>query len=565
MEKKNLPIGIEFYKKIVDEDYYYVDKTLMIKELLGRQNYVSLFTRPRRFGKTLALDMIKTFFEQELDETGKEIDNSHYFDGMKIMSAGEKYSKEMGQYPVIFLSLKSAKQPDMDTAVWMLKKQIANEYIRHQYILTSDILLESEKELYQKIISLTDDNRVYADAIAFLSRCLAKYHKQKVIILIDEYDVPLENAYFAGFYQEMMAFVRSLMESSLKTNEDLKFAVITGCLRISRESIFTGLNNLNVISVISDSFAECFGFTMTEISELLSYYELEDKLEEVQKWYDGYLFGKTEVYNPWSVTNYLNSIIADKITYPRPYWANTSSNSIIKELIENANDVVKAELEDLMSQKTIVKQFHEDITYENISSSPDNLWNFLLLTGYLKIVDSHFDGMKAYIKMAIPNMEVRYIYERNITEWFKRRSKATDFTDMYRAMLNRDEITFENSMKNYLKRSISFYDEKETFYHGFMIGIMSNLEQYRILSNRETGDGRADLILKPLDERNPAVIFELKYTSDSTKLENKCDEAICQIEERHYMDELLEDGCINIIKYGICFHKKNCKVKCSKD
>ena len=222
MDKKNLPIGIEFYKKIIDENYYYVDKTLMIKELLDRQSYVNLFTRPRRFGKTLALDMIKTFFEKEFDEAGQEICNNHYFDGMKIMSAGEKYTRNMGQYPVIFLSLKSAKQPDMATALWMLKKQIANEYIRHQYILSSDVLLESEKELYKKIISLTDDNRVYADAVAFLSRCLAKYHKQKVIILIDEYDVPLENAYFTGFYQEMTAFVRSIMESSLKTNEDLK-------------------------------------------------------------------------------------------------------------------------------------------------------------------------------------------------------------------------------------------------------------------------------------------------------------------------------------------------------
>lgn len=565
MEKKNLPIGIEFYKKIVDENYYYVDKTLMIKELLDRQNYVSLFTRPRRFGKTLALDMIKTFFEKELDEDGNKIDNSHYFDGMKIMSEGEKYTQNMGQYPVIFLSLKSAKQPDMDTAVWMLKKQIANEYIRHQYVLNSDFLFETEKKLYQEIISLTDDNRVYVDAIAFLSRCLAKYHKQKVVILIDEYDVPLENAYFAGFYQEMMAFVRSLMESALKTNEDLKFAVITGCLRISRESIFTGLNNLNVISVISDSFADCFGFTKAEVSELLSYYELEDRLGDVQKWYDGYLFGKTEVYNPWSVTNYLNGIIADKITYPRPYWANTSSNSIIKELIENANDVVKAELEDLMSQKTIIKPFHEDITYEDINSSPDNLWNFLLLTGYLKVVDNYFDGMKAYITMAIPNMEVRYIYESNIMEWFKRRSKLTDFTEMYRAMLNKDEAAFEGFIKNYLKRSISFFDEKETFYHGFMIGIMSNLEEYRILSNRETGDGRADLILKPLYDRNPAIIFELKYTSDSSKLDEKCNEAVWQIEERHYAEELLEDGYSDIIKYGICFHKKNCRVKCSKN
>ncbi len=565
MEKKNLPVGIEFYKKIIDEAYYYVDKTLMIKELLDRQSYVSLFTRPRRFGKTLALDMLKTFFEKELDEVGNVLDNRRYFDGMKIMSAGEKYISNMGQYPVIFLSLKSTKQADMATAVWMLKKQIAGEYIRHQYVLSSDHLMEPEKELYHKVISMTDDNRVYADAIAFLSKCLAKYHRQKVILLIDEYDVPLENAYFAGFYQEMTVFVRSVMESALKTNEDLKFAVITGCLRVSRESIFTGLNNLNVISILSDSFAECFGFTRHEVADLLTYYEQEDKAEEVQEWYDGYLFGKTEVYNPWSVTSYLNGIIADKIEYPRPYWANTSSNGIIRELIENAGEVVRAELEDLMSQKAIVKPIHEDITYEDINSSSDNLWNFLLLTGYLKVVDSYFDGMQAHIMMAVPNREVRYIYERNIMEWLKKRSRMADFTDMYHAMLEGDADAFENLLRSFLKRSISFYDEKETFYHGFLIGVMNNLEGYRTLSNRETGDGRADLILKPFDEHDPAIIFELKYTKDSAKLDQKCGEALRQIKERSYADELAEDEYTSIIKYGICFCKKTCRVKCNME
>lgn len=565
MEKKNLPIGIEFYKKIIDENYYYVDKTLMIKELLDRQSYVSLFTRPRRFGKTLALDMVKTFFEKELDEQGNVIDNSRFFEGMKIMSAGEKYTQDMGKYPVIFLSLKSAKQPDMATAVWMIKRQIANEYIRHKYVLTSEDLLESEKELFKKIAALSDDNKIYADAIAFLSRCLSKYHRQKTIILIDEYDVPLENAYFTGFYKEMTEFMRSLMESSFKTNADLKFAVITGCLRVSKESIFTGLNNLNVISIISDSFAECFGFTQAEVSGLLAYYGLEDKTEEVRKWYDGYCFGKTEVYNPWSVTGYLNGIVVDKIGYPRPYWANTSSNSVIKDLIENAGDSVKAELEDLMSQKTISKPLHEEITYEDIHNSSDNLWNFLLFTGYLKAVDNHFDGMQAYITMAIPNMEVRYIYESHIMEWLKRRTKATDFTDLYHAVLTGNVKEVESAIGNYLKRSISFYDEKETFYHGFMIGVMGNIEEYRLLSNRETGNGRADIILKPLDDQRPAIIMELKYTSDSRKLEERCGKALQQIEEKKYADELAEDGYLNIIKYGICFCKKGCRVKCSKN
>ncbi|MEE0374799.1 MAG: AAA family ATPase, partial [Lachnospiraceae bacterium] len=314
MAKRNLPIGIEFYKKVIDEAYFYVDKTLIIKELLDRQSYVNLFTRPRRFGKTLALDMLKTFFEDEIDEKGNAVDNSRYFADKKIMDAGNQYIQHMGRYPVIYLSFKSSKQADWDTTFWMIKKQIAEEYIRHQYVLQTDDLLEVEKNLYRNIMSLADDNKIYVDAISFLSKCLERYHHQKVVILIDEYDVPLENAYFAGFYDEMTVFIRSLMESALKTNESLKLAVITGCLRISKESIFTGLNNLNVISVISDSFAEYFGFTESEVADMLEYYELEDKAEDIKKWYDGYLFGQTHVYNPWSVISYLNGVIADRIT-----------------------------------------------------------------------------------------------------------------------------------------------------------------------------------------------------------------------------------------------------------
>lgn len=565
MEKKNLPVGIEFFKKIIDENYYYVDKTLMIKELLDRQSYVNLITRPRRFGKTLALDMIKAFFEKELDDYGNVIDNRYYFDGMKIAEAGEKYMQNMGQYPVIFMSFKSAKQPDMSTAVWMLKKQIVSEYIRHRYVLDSDVLLESEKELFEKVISLSDDNKIYVDAIAFLSKCLSRYHRQKTIILIDEYDVPLENSYFSGFYKEMTEFIRSLMESSLKTNVDLKFAVITGCLRVSKESIFTGLNNLNVISVISESFAECFGFMQAEVDELLKYYELENKEEEVKKWYDGYLFGKTEVYNPWSVTCYLNSIIVDKIAYPRPFWINTSSNIVIKDLIENANDEEKAEIEDLLSQKAILKPLCEEITYEDIHNSPDNLWNFLLFTGYLKAISHSFDGKQTYIKMAIPNMEVGLIFERNIMEWLKQHTKSTDFEGLYSAVLSGNADKFEAVVKKYLKHCISFYDEKETFYHGLIMGMMGNIKEYRILSNREAGDGRADIILKPLDDQMPAVILELKYAKDSNKLEAECDKALKQIEEKRYEEALMEDEYTGIVKYGICFYKKNCRIKCNKE
>ena len=558
---RNLPIGIEFYKKMIGEDYYYVDKTLMIRELLDRQDYVNLFTRPRRFGKTLALDMLKTFFEKEMDNEGKAIDNSVYFEGKKIMAAAEKYTRHMGQYPVIWLSLKSAKQPVLDTAIWMLKKQIAAEYDRHRYVLLSDRLLESDKILYQKIMSLSDDNRFYADAVAFLSKCLEKYHDQKVIILIDEYDVPLENAYFAGFYDEMTAFIRSLMESALKTNDALKFAVITGCLRVSKESIFTGLNNLNTISLMSNRYAEYFGFTEAEVSGLLKYYGLENRAKELKEWYDGYLFGRTEVYNPWSVLNYLNGLIVDKIPYPRPYWANTSSNHIIKELIENADERVKAELEDLMSGETIVKPIYEDITYEDIYRTQDNLWNFLFLTGYLKAVRTSFDGSRAYMTMAIPNKEIRYIYENHLMEWLGRRIRSIDCTEIYRAILEGDAQEFEILLRKQLKGCISYYDEKESFYHGFMTGIVSLIDGYRILSNRETGDGRADIMMLPLEEEKPALILELKYVKDIKKLDAGCDMALQQIEEREYADELVESGCEQIIKYGICFCRKSCRVK----
>ena len=303
--KKRIPVGIEFYKRMIEKDYYYVDKTLLIKDILDQGGQVTLFTRPRRFGKTLALTMLRTFFEAEIDRDGELKDNSHYFAGTKIMAAGEEYTDHMGQYPVIFLSLKSAKQPTFELAYEMLKRQIKEEFSRHAYVLGTDILDEETKKTYQRIRSLDAEEADYAGAIAFLSKCLEQYHGKKTVILLDEYDVPLENAYFEGFYDRMISFIRSLFESALKTNDSLEFAVITGCLRISRESIFTGLNNLEIISILNRQFAESFGFTQAEVDQMLAYYGLEQKKQEVREWYDGYLFGSTEVYNPWSVINYI--------------------------------------------------------------------------------------------------------------------------------------------------------------------------------------------------------------------------------------------------------------------
>ncbi|MCM1181727.1 MAG: AAA family ATPase, partial [Clostridium sp.] len=336
MGNKPIAIGIENYKEIVNKPYYYIDKTLLIQEILAKGGKVNLFTRPRRFGKTLALSMIKTFFEQDTDVQGNITDNRHYFDGMKISRAGEDYTKHMGQYPVISLSLKSAKQPDFDMAYKSLLDEIAKEYERHRYVLNGEALLEANKEKYSRIMERKAERIDYAKGLEFLSDCLKKYHKQNVIILIDEYDVPLENSYFAGFYEEMITFIRSLFESALKTNESLEFAVITGCLRISRESIFTGLNNLKINSILNQSYAEYFGFTQEEVEQMLTDYHLSAKIDEVKEWYNGYLFGETEVYNPWSVINYVDTAVENTVAFPKPYWSNTSSNSIIRELIEEA-------------------------------------------------------------------------------------------------------------------------------------------------------------------------------------------------------------------------------------
>jgi hypothetical protein len=559
MEKKAISIGIEDYKRIIDKNYYYIDKTLLIKELLDKGVSVNLFTRPRRFGKTLALSMLKTFFEKEISETGELIDNSRYFVGTRIMEAGEKYVMHREQYPVISLSLKSAKQPDYDMAYQCMIDDISREFIRHRYV--TGVLLEDDKERFERLMSRKAEKAEYATSLKFLSDCLKRFHGKNTIILIDEYDVPLENAYMQNFYEQMIQFIRSLFESAFKTNGSLEFAVITGCLRISRESIFTGLNNLKTISVLDSSYAECFGFTEKEVEKMLSDYDISGRLEEVRQWYDGYLFGDTEVYNPWSVINYVEDAQHQKNVFPKPYWSNTSSNSIVRELIENADIHVKREIEGLIAGGTIEKAVHEDITYEDVYKTQENLWNFLFFTGYLKAVKQRFDVDTVYLTMMIPNEEIRYIYRNSIMEWFGSRLKMTDFTPLYKAFAAGDCEVIENVIKAQLKSSISFYDSAEKFYHGFMLGILGAIQDYEIVSNRESGDGRADIILKPLDEQQPAIIIELKCVKSFTEMDTMCDAALRQIEDKHYNSELIMEGYLNIRKYGICFCRKSCRVK----
>ena len=560
LTNKTIPIGIEFYKEMIDNDYYYVDKTLLIRDLLEQKNKVILFTRPRRFGKTLAQSTIRTFFEQETRLDGTRIDNSRYFLGKKIMDAGDKYTRHMGQYPVISISMKSAKQPDFKTAYERLVLDIIGEFERHSYLLDGDALTCTQKKSYNAIINRDASTAEYTLSLKFLSDCLERYHHQKVIILIDEYDVPLENAYFQGFYEEMIGFVRSLLESALKTNENLQFAVITGCLRISKESIFTGLNNLKVMSVLDESYAEHFGFVQSEVDELLRVYGIEGRKDEVREWYDGYLFGNTEVYNPWSLLNYVHDIISHNSEFPKPYWSNTSSNSVVRELIEQADSDTKKELESLVAGDTIEKQIHEDITYGDIYQSQDNLWNFLFFTGYLKAVRRRFESDSIYLEMKIPNREIRYIYNNTIREWFQKKTRSLDFTDLYQALLSGDTATAEEVIKKQLRESISFMDSAENFYHGFLLGMLTGMQDYEILSNRESGEGRYDIVLRPYDEKQPAIILELKRARKFTEMAPLCQQALEQIRARHYDEELIEEGYPFILRYGICFCKKSCMI-----
>ena len=558
---KKIAIGVEDFKEIIDKDGYFVDKTLMIKKLIESRAKVTLFTRPRRFGKTLNQFMIRRFFEDEITEEGEEVDNGYLFDGLKITECGEEILSHQQQYPVIFLTLKSAKQPDFEMAYGALADEIYNEFVRHRYVLQSDALLPIEKERYENLINRRAAKEELAKAFAFLSMCLFKYHKKKTIILIDEYDVPLENAYFRGFYDEMIDFIRSLFESALKTNPYLERSVITGCLRISKESIFTGLNNLEMDSVLHTRFGDSFGFTQEEVEGLLAYYDLSEQLEEVKKWYDGYLFNDFEIYNPWSILKYVNDRKDHVTEFALPYWSNTSSNSIVREMVGEADEMAKADLETLMAGGTIEKPVHEDITYGDIHQTQDNLWNFLFFTGYLKKVGERTVGNNLWLEMKIPNIEIATIYENSISYWFEQRMKETDRSPLVRALETGDCEAAENFISEQLFQAISYYDYAENFYHGFMAGLLVNIGGYLVRSNRESGNGRPDIVMTESKFRGRAMILELKISDTIQGMEKKCEEALTQMKEQKYESSLEDDGYQPILKYAICFFKKGCMVK----
>ncbi|MBD5134357.1 MAG: AAA family ATPase [Lachnospiraceae bacterium] len=562
MDYKPLPIGVDNFEKLITRGYYYIDKTLLIREILDKKADVNLFTCPRRFGKTLNMSMLQYFFEDATGYNGEKKDNRYLFDGLKIMDAGEKYLNYMGKYPVISLSLKAAKQPDFEMAYAMLARQIAEEYKRHYFILQGD-MLQSDRERYEKIVAETAQKKDFADSLKFLSQCMEKYYGRKVIILIDEYDVPLENAYERNFYPEMTDFIRSLFESALKTNSSLEFAVITGCLRISKERIFTGMNNLKIISILNEQYDEYFGFTEKEVVKMCEDYSMPQKYDIIREWYNGYVFGNVNVYNPWSLIQFVDDLQSSIDRYPSSYWANTSSNSIVRKLIELADEEIKEEIEGLIEGRTLIKPIHEDITYDEVYRTMDNLWNFMFFTGYFRKVRAWMDeGTKQqYVELAIPNEEVRYIFRNKVLTWFHEKVDETDRTGLFTAIINKDVQKMEEELSDMLLETISFNDAYESFYHGFIAGVLTGMKGYIVKSNREGGRGRSDIFIKPLTRRKAAFVIEFKIAEKFDELDRRAGDALKQIEDRGYARELNDDGYGQVIRYGIAFHGKDCLVK----
>ena len=555
MERKPLPIGIEDFKRLIDDKYYFVDKTLMIKELIESQTIVGLFTKPRRFGKTLNMSMIQRFFEKT-DES-----NAYLFDGLKISEYPECMQYQ-GQYPVISISLKSMKQATFEEAFAVFKDLIRAEILRHKSVLfQNDAIEKTDLDRLTRFIELKAEKSDYNTSLGFLSRLLASAYNKNVIILIDEYDVPLENAFYQGFYTDMVNLIRSVFESALKTNPSLDRAFLTGCLRVSKESIFTGLNNLDIFTIISPMFTDSFGFTPDEITDILKYYKLEDKANEIKDWYDGYLFSDTQIYNPWSTINHIKNLTVNP-NYPcKPYWSNTSSNEIVKRLIEESNDRTKNAIEELINGTPVKAQIYEDITYGTIDVNSEYTWSFLLFTGYLKVTAYETIGDETYYEMVIPNTEVKSIYKNTIRAWFEKKINADSRTDILEAILKADAEKLEDLLCTWMVNTISCFDEQENYYHGFVTGLVSGFNGYMVVSNRESGNGRFDLVVKQRSDAEYAAILEFKIAKTYKEMSAKCDEALRQIEEKNYIAGLQDELYRNVSKYGICFCKKRCQVK----
>ncbi len=559
--RKKLPIGIENFKELRKENFYYVDKTGMIKELLHNWAEVNSFTRPRRFGKSLNMSMLKNFFSLGSDKK--------LFEGLKITEETALCEEYMGKFPVISISLKGINAGTYETACEMAARVMNEEADRYQYLLESDRLTQTDKERFGELLRRDMSEAALFGSLRELSRLLQKHHDQDVIVLIDEYDVPLAKAFEHGYYEQMIILLRNMFEQVLKTNDCLKFAVMTGCMRISKESIFTGLNNLRVLSVSDVEFDEYFGFTDREVKDMLEYYDLQQHYQTLKEWYDGYQFGNVEVYCPWDVICHCAKLCADSNAQPQNYWSNTSSNEVVKRFIQN-EDIgrTKREIEDLVAGEVIEKEIHQELTYKDMYRSIDNIWSVLFTTGYLT---QRGKPDRKRFPLAIPNMEIREIFTDQIMELFKEdlRKNGEAVNAFCDALKNGDASQAETRFGEYLRRTISIRDTfvkkklKENFYRGILLGLLGFQDTWGISSNKESGDGYSDILVE-IDREGTGIVIEMKYAEDGN-LEAACKEALEQINTKRYEEELREEGIDHILKYGIACYKKRCRVILDKD
>ncbi len=552
---KPLPIGISDYVR-AQGDYYYVDKTLLIKEFLDRKALVSLFTRPRRFGKTLNMDMLRVFFEISEDDT------SRYFEDKAIWNCGEKYRELQGKYPVIFMTFKDVKFSSWEATLDKIRGLLQEEFGRHQELLSSDSLAEYEKVYYTKILNGQATEVDLTDSLAKLSQMLSKHYGIAPIIIIDEYDTPIQEGYSRDFYDEIIGFMRNFFSGAFKDNKNLTYGFLTGILRIAEESIFSGLNNLMVNSVMDDEYDQFFGFTESEVQKMLTYYGFRHKEEELRDWYDGYLFGSTEIYNPWSVINYIA-----RGCLPQAYWANTGKNEILEDVLRVASDDITEKLYALIQGERVIARIDQNVVYRSISEDPTNIYSLLLVAGYLKIAKKELQLDGTYLcEVLIPNKEIAAVYRSEILSHllFVGAITSTTANKIAESLYANDYRKLQSAIEEYMDKAISFYDAgAEGFYHGLVLGLIALMDnQYRIKSNREAGDGRYDISMTPREDRYPGIIMELKWkkNTDSDRLWHLAEAALEQIEQNRYDVEMREEGILDILKFGIAFSGKNVRV-----
>ena len=555
-EVKSLPIGISDYVR-AQEEYYYVDKTLLIKEFLDKKPLVSLFTRPRRFGKTLNMDMLRVFFEISDKNTSK------YFADKNIWQCGEEYRSHQGKYPVIFLTFKDVKFDTWDVTIDKIRGLLQEEYGRHQELLNSDKLSQYEKEYFTKIISATANEVELTSSLERLSKMLASHYDKAPVIIIDEYDTPIQEGYSKDFYDEIIGFMRNFFSGAFKDNKNLSYGFLTGILRIAQESIFSGLNNLTVNSLMDEEYDSFFGFTESEVKAMLSYYGVSDKEEELKDWYDGYLFGSEEIYNPWSVINYIS-----KGCIPQAYWVNTGKNEILDDVLRVATDDITERLYDLLQGERVVARIDQNVVYRSLAEDPANIYSLLLVAGYLKTPKKELQADGSYLcEVSIPNREIAAVYKSEILSHFLQTGAITRTTanKIAESLYANDYKKLQSAIGEYMDKSIGFFDGgAEGFYHGLMLGLIALMDnQYKIKSNRESGDGRFDVSLIPREKRYPGIILELKWKEklSDVELEKWSNEALKQIGELRCDSEMKEDGITEILKFGIAFSGKKVCVR----